>query len=150
DVIIVWDLRRFSRNFVHSALIFEEIEQVGGSIESVSEKIDNSLTGKLIRSILSWCAESERHKIVEYANRHWQTRLENDLPVGTGSKPYGWDWKDETKTQYVINKEEALVGLSLFEMLLDEDMSLRGIQKRLMDAGIAAPGSSRKPRKRVK
>jgi site-specific DNA recombinase len=26
DVVIVWDLRRFSRNFVHSAMIFEEIE----------------------------------------------------------------------------------------------------------------------------
>src|SRR6266567_3446796 len=26
DVVIVWDLRRFSRNFVHSSMIFEEIE----------------------------------------------------------------------------------------------------------------------------
>ena len=69
DVIIVWDLRRFSRNFVHSAMIFEEIESNGGEIVSVSENIDNSLTGKLIRSILAWSAESEREKIMEYANR---------------------------------------------------------------------------------
>jgi site-specific DNA recombinase len=75
DTIIVFDLRRFSRNFVHSAMIFEEIESNGGEIVSVSENIDNSLTGKLIRSILAWSAESEREKIVEYANRHWQTRL---------------------------------------------------------------------------
>ena len=54
DVIIVWDLRRFSRNFVHSAMIFEEIESAGAEIVSVSENIDNSLTGKLIRSILAW------------------------------------------------------------------------------------------------
>src|SRR5262249_24092622 len=26
DMIIVWDLSRFSRNFVHSAMIFQEIE----------------------------------------------------------------------------------------------------------------------------
>jgi len=57
DVIIVFDLRRFSRNFVHSAMIFEEIESHGGEIVSVSENIDNSLTGKLIRSILAWSAE---------------------------------------------------------------------------------------------
>jgi site-specific DNA recombinase len=68
DMIIVWDLRRFSRNFVHSAMIFEEIESAGGEIVSVSENIDNSLTGKLIRSILAWSAESEREKILEYAN----------------------------------------------------------------------------------
>src|SRR5229473_1171804 len=59
DEIIVWDLRRLSRNFVHSAMIFEEIESNGGTIVSVSENIDNSLTGKLVRSILAWSAESE-------------------------------------------------------------------------------------------
>jgi len=60
DMIIVWDLRRFSRNFVHSATIFQEIESQGGEVVGVSENIDNSLTGKLIRSVLAWCAESER------------------------------------------------------------------------------------------
>ncbi len=106
DMIIVFDLRRFSRNFVHSAMTFEEIE-----IVSVSENIDNSLTGKLIRSILAWSAESERHKIVEYANRRWQTRVEVGLPVGTGRSPYGWDWKDKEKTGYVINQEQAAVRM---------------------------------------
>src|SRR5947209_9214821 len=76
DTIIVWDLRRFSRNFVHSAMIFYEIESNGGEVISVSENIDNSLTGKLIRSIIFWTAESEREKITEYANRHWQKRHE--------------------------------------------------------------------------
>ena len=108
DMIIVWDLRRFSRNFVHSAMIFEEIESAGGEIVSVSENIDNSLTGKLIRSILAWSAESEREKILEYANRHWQTRLEHDLPVATGRAPYGWQWKDEEKTKYVVKKKKLL------------------------------------------
>jgi len=35
DMIIVFDLRRFSRNFVHSAMIFEEVE----SIELIRETI---------------------------------------------------------------------------------------------------------------
>src|SRR5215469_7747809 len=95
DAIIVWDLRRFSRNFVHSALIFEEIESHGGEVISVSENIDNSLTGKLIRSILAWSAESEREKIVEYANRHWQKRHELNLPMATTTPQYGWKWGDK-------------------------------------------------------
>src|SRR5437899_8359774 len=32
NMIIVWDLRRFSRNFVHSSMIFEEIESAGGEV----------------------------------------------------------------------------------------------------------------------
>src|SRR5437868_10429632 len=75
DMIIVFDLRRFSRNFVHSAMIFEEIESAGAEIVSVSENIDNSLTVKIIRSIMASTPESERHRIAEHANRRWRTRV---------------------------------------------------------------------------
>src|SRR5712692_1025209 len=143
DVIIVFDLRRFSRNFVHSAMIFEEIESNGGEIVSVSENIDNSLTGKLIRSILAWSAESERHKIVEYANRRWQTRVEVGLPVGTGRSPYGWDWQDKEKTGYVVNQEQAAVRVSIFHMFVELDMSLRAIAHKLTEDGILPPAKSR-------
>ena len=143
DVLIVYDLRRFSRNFVHSAMIFEEIESSGGEIVSVSENIDNSLTGKLIRSILAWSAESERHKIVEYANRHWQTRLAHNLPMGTGRAPYGWDWGDKDKTYYVINPEEARIRFSCFYMFVTLDMSIRSIAHKLTEDGVLPPAKSR-------
>jgi len=143
DMIIVWDLRRFSRNFVHSAMIFEEIESNGGEIISVSENIDNSLTGKLVRSILAWSAESEREKIVEYANRHWQTRSAQNLPLATGRAPYGWEWADKEKTAYIINHEEAMVRLSIFTMFVEQDMSIRAIAHKLTGDGILAPAKSR-------
>src|SRR5229473_12000 len=139
DVIIVFDLRRFSRNFVHSAMIFEEIESNGGEIVSVSENIDNSLTGKLVRSILAWSAESERHKIVEYANRRWQTRVEIGLPIGVGRSPYGWDWQDKEKTGYVVNQEQAAVRVSIFHMFVELDMSLRAITHKLTEDRILMP-----------
>src|SRR5260370_37695539 len=143
DMIIVWDLRRFSRNFVHSAMIFEEIESNGGEIVSVSENIDNSLTGKLVRSILAWSAESEREKIVEYANRHWQTRLAQNLPMATGRAPYGWEWQDKDKTRYDVNHEEALVRLSIFAMFVEQDMSVRAITHKLTEDGILPPAKAR-------
>lgn len=143
DVIIVWDLRCFSRNFVHSAMIFEEIESAGAEIVSVSENIDNSLTGKLIRSILAWSAESEREKILEYANRHWQTRLAEGLPVGSGRAPYGWEWGDKEKTFYVVNPEESAVRFSVFHMFVNLDMSIRGIANKLTEDGIVPPAKSR-------
>ncbi|HEU5376155.1 MAG TPA: recombinase family protein [Ktedonobacteraceae bacterium] len=148
DVIIVWDLRRFSRNFVHSAMIFEEIESAGGEVISVSENIDNSLTGKLIRSILAWSAESEREKILEYSNRRWQTRLELGLPIGTGAAPYGWKWADTDKTKYLIDKEQAVVRFSIFEMFVEMDMSIRSIAHKLTEDGIPAPYDWQKLRKK--
>ncbi len=145
DMVIVWDLRRFSRNFVHSAMIFEEIEAAGGIIVSVSENIDNTLTGKLVRSILAWSAESEREKILEYANRRWQTRIELGLPVGTGFASYGWEWGDKEKTFYVINPEEAAVRFSIFQMFVELDMSLRGIAHKLTEDGIPTATQNRNP-----
>src|SRR5215469_2296340 len=150
DVIIVWDLRRFSRNFVHSAMIFEEIEQAGGAVVSVSENIDNSLTGKLVRSILAWSADSERHKIVEYANRHWQSRLEQGLPMATGRAPYGWDWADENKTSYKINPELAAIRFSIFYMFVDLDMSLRSIAHKLTEDNIPPPSATRQEKRAAK
>ncbi len=143
DMILVWDLRRFSRNFVHSAMIFEEIESAGGEIVSVSENIDNSLTGKLIRSILAWSAESEREKILEYANRHWQKRHELGLPMATSTPPYGWQWGDKDKTYFVLNVEEAAVRRSIFEMFVEMDMSIRQIGHKLSMDGIPCPRDAR-------
>jgi site-specific DNA recombinase len=143
DTIIVFDLRRFARNFVHSMMIFEEIESNGGEIISVSENIDNSLNGQLIRSLLAWSAQSEREKIVEYANRHWQTRLAHDLPMGTGRAPYGWGWGDKDKTFYIVNQEEAAVRFAIFQMFVELDMSVRGISHKLTEDGILPPAKSR-------
>lgn len=88
-------------------------------------------------------AESEREKILEYANRHGQTRLEHGPPVGTGRAPYGWEWKDKEKTCYAINKEEAAVRVSTFEMFVELDMSIRGIAHKLTEDGILPPAKSR-------
>jgi site-specific DNA recombinase len=145
DVVIVWDLRRFSRNFVHSSMIFEEIESSGAEIVSVYEKIDNSLTGKLIRSIIAWSAESEREKILEYANRRWQSRLEVGLPVGSGYRRYGWDWGDEKKSYYTINREEAAVRFSIFHMFVELNMSIRAIAHKLTEDGVSPPTQKRDP-----
>lgn len=145
DVIIVWDLRRFSRNFVHSSMIFQELEDAGGEVVSVSEKIDNSLQGKLIRAIIAWSAESEREKILEYANRHWKDRLEKGLPIGSGYKRYGWEWEDERKVSYVLNPEEAAVRFSIFHMFVELDMSLRAVCHKLTEDGILAPSIKRDP-----
>lgn len=143
DMLIVWDLRRFARNFVHSAMIFEEIESYGGEVVSVSENIDNTLNGKLVRSILAWSAESEREKILEYANRHWKSRLEHNLPIGTGRAPYGWGWGNKDKTFYVVNQEEAAVRFSIFHMFVELDMSIRSIAHKLTEDSILPPAKAR-------
>src|SRR5205823_7301808 len=89
-------------------------------------------------------AESERHKIVEYSNRRWQTRVEVGLPVGTGRAPYGWNWEDKEKTSYVVNPEQAAVRVSIFHMFVELDMSLRAITHKLAEDRVLTPTYARK------
>ena len=80
---------------------------------------------------------------MEYANRHWQTRLEHNVTVGTGRAPYGWVKGDADKTWYTINHEEAAVRFSVFHMFVTLDMSVRGIAHKLTEDGILPPAKSR-------
>ena len=65
------------------------------------------------------------------------------MPVATGRAPYGWEWKDKGKTCYLINKEEAAVRVSIFEMFVELDMSIRGIAHKLTEDSILPPAKSR-------
>jgi len=145
DVIIVWDLRRFSRSFYHSTLIFAEIHEHGGTVISVYERVDDTPVGQLVRMLMMWNAESEHEKIMEYANRHWKTRVELGLPVGSGYPPYGWQWGDEEKTYYVINPKEAIVRYAIFHMFVEQEMSLRAIVHKLTEDNVPTPTSLRQP-----
>lgn len=147
DVVVIWNIRRLARNFVHSTMICHEIEEAGAEVISVSEPfLNNTLTGKLMRALLAWQAESEREEILEHANRHWQDRLEKGLPVSTGYKRYGWDWMDKAKTAYMLNEEEAMVRFAIFHMFVELDMSLRTIVHKLTEDEILAPGIKRNPK----
>src|SRR5947199_9407556 len=58
---------------------------------------------------------------------------------------YGWDWKDDDKTAYVINPEEAAVRFSIFHMYVELDMSRRSIAHKLTEENIPTPTRKRDP-----
>ena len=104
-------------------MIFEEIESNGGQIVSVSENIDNSLTGKLIRSILAWSAQ-------------WSAKRSWSMPTAIGRPGWSTTYRSApaahrtaglgampTKPGTTINHEEAAVRFSVFHMFVTLDMS---------------------------
>ncbi len=52
-------------------------------------------------------------------------------------------WKDEDKTRYQVNKEEATIRLSIFSMFVELDMSIRSIAHKLTEDQILPPAKAR-------
>jgi len=75
-----------------------------------------------------------------------EDRFHHYIPIGTGFPPYGWKWKDKDKTEYTIDKEEAAVRFSIFEMFVEMDMSIRSIVHKLTADGIPTATQSRNPK----
>ncbi len=76
DVLVVHALDRLSRKQTHQGLILAEAEHAGVEWDSVTEDIDNSPTGQILRAVIGGMAELERLKIVERTMRGRRARVE--------------------------------------------------------------------------
>ena len=61
DYVIVWKLDRFARNRFDDAIVGRELEELGVSLVSASENIDETPGGKLLRGLLSSFNEYENN-----------------------------------------------------------------------------------------
>jgi len=52
DAVIVWKLDRFARNNYDQAVYFKQLAESGSDIHSVTEKLDNTPAGKLMKNML--------------------------------------------------------------------------------------------------
>jgi site-specific DNA recombinase len=69
DVIICYAIDRLSRDPVHLGVILSEAEHAGVDVVFVSEPLDNSPEGQLIRFVRGYAAKVEHEKIRERSIR---------------------------------------------------------------------------------
>lgn len=69
DAVIVYAIDRLSRDPVHLGVVFSEADHAGVPVDFVSEPLDNTPEGQLIRFIRGYAAQIEREKIKERTQR---------------------------------------------------------------------------------
>jgi site-specific DNA recombinase len=105
DVLVVYALDRFSRVQAHQVILLEELEHHNVKFESVTEEIDNSIEGQIIRSIMGIVAQVEHEKILERTERGRLSRAEDEKSMlGAGIATYGYIW-NEKRTGYLIRDD---------------------------------------------
>jgi len=138
DALITYSTDRLARNPIHIAIIAEECEKHGVELLFVTEPLDNSPEGYLIRYIKGYAAQVEHEKIKDRTMRGKIARArQGKLPTG-GGRLYGYDY-DPEKGVRVINEKEARVVQMVFRWLVEEKLTLGRICMGLVDMGIPAP-----------
>lgn len=143
NALICYDTSRLARKAVHIAIIAEECEKSKAELIFVTEPLDSSPEGQLIRYVKGYAAEIEREKIAERTYRGRMARaLSGKLPSGSHAKLYGYIYikgKEDGQGVRLINEEEARWVREVFGWLVDEGLSTQAIAYRLRDLNVPTP-----------
>ena len=147
DVILVYKFDRFFRNTKFLLGAIDTLTNIGVAFRSTTEPFDTSdpVFGRLITTILGSISEAEREAI-KLRMQSGRKRAAKDGGWVWGTPPYGYRLKKGKKKRLMIHKEEAEWVQSFFRWLVDEKLSLSGIQKRANE--LKVPCYALKKRKR--
>lgn len=140
DVLVCYALDRLSRNQVHQTVLFYEAEQLGCTIEFVTEKLDDTPEGHMMRSVLGYMAEKEREKILERTTRGTRARAESGRITHPVRPKYGYDF-DAGRGRYVVDEEAAQVVRRIFTLVAEERLTCKQVSDRLNGEGVASRGA---------
>jgi site-specific DNA recombinase len=117
DVLLVYALDRLSRKQTHQGLVLSEAEHAGVRWDSVTEDIDDSPQGQILRAVIGGMAEMERLKIAERTTRGKMARIQSGKLLPGGKAPYGYRWRDATKGALDLDPDTAPVVQGIFEAI---------------------------------
>ncbi len=141
DVLIAYAVDRLSRSQAHVYIIADEADRYGVTLEFVTEDFEQTATGRFIRSAKAFAAEVEHEKIKERTLRGRLAKVRKGRPLGAGRPPYGYRWRDEDKSGYAVDADEALIVARVFHEVL-AGASLRQVAAGLTADGIPTPSGA--------
>ena len=141
EAILVHSPDRLSRKFIYLGLLQEEFKKSGIAIiflnrpDSKDTPEENLLSG-----VQGLIAEYEKAKILERTRRGKHHNVKSGRLV-TSMGPYGYKYIINDKSRsipghYEVIPEEAEIVKLVFKLLIDEEVSLRGIAIELTKRGI--------------
>ena len=138
DAVVVHAIDRLSRDPVHLGVVLSEAEHAGVSVLFVTEPLDDSPEGQLIRFVRGYAAKVEHEKIKERTIRGRLQRVKEGKPI-PGCRPlYGYRWRDEGKTGYEPDPTSAPVVQRIFREVAG-GASLYTVMQRLNADDIPSP-----------
>jgi site-specific DNA recombinase len=145
DAVVVLCPDRLARNYVHQALVLDELARFGVSVIFLEGGLADSPHGRLLAQVQAAVAEFERTKIVERNRRGklWRARqgavVSGDVPFGYRKVPAS----NGLPAHLEVHDQEAAVVRQIFRWHTTDGLSVRQIAIRLMEAGVPSPRGNR-------
>jgi len=115
DAVIAYGIDRLSRDPVHLGVIVSEADHAGVAVLFVTEPLDDSDEGQLIRFVRGYAAKVEYTKIAERTQRGRRARAQSGRLLPGARAPYGYQWRPESQGTLAPNPETAPVLQRIFQ-----------------------------------
>jgi site-specific DNA recombinase len=145
DVVVAYAIDRLSRDPVHLGVILSEADHAGVDVQFVTEPLDNSPEGQLIRFIRGYAAKVEHEKIKERSIRGKRAKAQAGKMLPGCRAPYGYRWVDAAKSGLEPDPSTAPIVQRIFDDV-SAGRTLRQIAAALTAGSIPTPTGKGKPR----
>ena len=132
DVVVCYAIDRLSRDATHLGVILSEADHKRVAVEFVSEPLDDSPEGQLIRFVRGYAAKIEHGKTKDRSRRGREARAKSGKPIPGGSAPLGYRWVWESASQNGNGHKSTVVG---YEIDPDTAPLVRRIFEHLAEGG---------------
>ncbi|HCG30759.1 MAG TPA: hypothetical protein DEU95_13845 [Chloroflexi bacterium] len=138
DAVICYAIDRLARDPVHLGVVLSEADHKGVRVEFVTEAIDDTPEGQLIRFVRGYAAKVEHEKIRERSLRGKRARALSGKLLAGGSSLYGYDLDRENGVR-TINPSEAAIVREIFRAYVTDGVAMNDIARRLNARGLPSP-----------
>ncbi|MCL2637565.1 MAG: recombinase family protein [Oscillospiraceae bacterium] len=129
--ILVFKIDRLSRKISDLQALVELFYEHNCVINSISENIDTQTpAGRLQLNMLGSFAEFERENIIERVKLGREKKAKEGYSLSSTHASYGYDRPCGQKIQ-TVNDEEAEIVREIFDMYVNQNMTILGITKSL-------------------
>jgi site-specific DNA recombinase len=121
-VVIAYAIDRLSRDPVQLGVTLSEAEHHGVAVEFVTEPLDNTPEGQLIRFVRGYAAKVEAEKIRERSLHGKRARIQAGRIHNSGPELYGYR-RDKAAGVRTVYEPEAAIVQQIFHLSVDSFVS---------------------------
>ena len=151
QAVLIYDPDRLGRQLLYQQIVIDELKKVEIDILFVTMPPVTNASDKLMFGVRGLFAEYEKAKITERFRIGKVNRVKNNH-VLTSEAPFGYDYiinhgkrgnDDYVAGHFEINEREAKIVKSIFSMVYDDHLTLRGVVRELQKQGVKPRKSKR-------
>ena len=129
--VVVFKIDRLTRSTGDLVYLIDLFNEHDCAFNSLSESIDTQTpSGRMFIKIIGIFAEFERENIAERVKLGCERKVREGYSLCGTKISYGYDRPKGQKIQ-TINEEEAVIVRQIFDWYVNQNMSIRGISKRI-------------------